>query len=58
MREFRLIGGIGESLGFKAQTRAVWIGDAAFSFNLTIEEITTIELDAGLIGEDLHHASA
>ena len=56
-REGRLVGGVREDLGFEAAGRAVRVFCSALAGHGAVEEVAAIELNAGLIGVDLHGAS-
>ena len=55
--EVGLIGGVGEELGFEAEGGAVGVCFATFTFGFSIEEISAVELNAGLVGVDFHDAT-
>lgn len=56
-REVWLVRAVGIVLRFKAEPAAMDIGLAALTFQPTVQEISAVELNARLLGEDLHKAS-
>ena len=47
-----LVGGVGEVFGFEAEGGAVGVFHAAFADDGAIQEVATVELDGGLVGQD------
>src|SRR5215211_4770989 len=57
-REVGVVGRVGEVLGLQGETVALPVGAAAGPDHGAVEEVARVELDAGLVGEDLQHPPA
>src|SRR5215211_4066779 len=54
-REVGVVGRVGEVLGLQGEAVALAVGAAAGPDHGAVEEVARVELDAGLIGQDLQH---
>ena len=52
-----MIGGIGEMLGFEAESGAVIVSTASLAVDGAIQEIPAVELQAGFGGPNFHQAA-
>src|SRR5215218_10830360 len=57
-REVGVVGRVGEVLGLQGETVALPVGAAAGPDHGAVEEVARVELDAGLVGEDLQYPPA
>lgn len=58
IREIRVVRRVREILGFETKAGTGLVAHAAFSWQGIVEEIPTVEVDGGLVGEDVHDAAA
>ena len=49
-----MVGGIGELLGFEADSGALLVGNAVLADDTAIEEVAGVDLHSRLDGEDFH----